>query len=331
MGTSSLDQAYALATDSAGNVYLAGYTGGDLFGDSNNGGRDAFIIKYNSAGTEQWHKLLGTSSLDQAYALATDSTDNVYLAGSTWGDLFGESNNGYYDAFIVKYNSAGTEQWHKLMGSSGSEGAKALATDSTDNVYLAGFTRGDLFGESNNGYYDAFIVKYNSAGVEQWHKLLGTSVDEYTAALATDSTGNVYLAGTTEGDLFGESNNGIGDAFIIKYNSAGVEQWYELLGTSGYDQAHALATDSIDNVYLAGSTGGDLFGESNNGIGDAFIIKYNSAGVEQWHKLVGSSDSEGAAALATDSTDTVYLAGNTQGDLFGDSNNGSSDAFIVKY
>ncbi|HHO56414.1 MAG TPA: hemolysin, partial [Trueperaceae bacterium] len=102
----------------------------------------------------------GTSSSDLAKALATDSVGNVYLAGSTYGYLFGASNNGVYDAFIVKYNSTGTEQWHKLLGTNYIDVAYALATDNTDNVYLAGFTTGDLFGETNYGNSDAFIAKY---------------------------------------------------------------------------------------------------------------------------------------------------------------------------
>ena len=331
VGTAGFDYARALATDSLGNVYLAGSTDSNLFGDFNNGGFDSFIVKYNSAGVEQWHKLVGTANIEQANALATDSLGNVYLAGNAGSDLFGDSNNGLVDGFIVKYNSAGVEQWHKLVGTTSIEIANALATDSTGNVYLAGRTDGDLFGNTNNGYQDAFIVKYNAAGVQLWHKLVGTANIEQANALATDSLGNVYLAGNAGSDLFGDSNNGLVDGFIVKYNSAGVEQWHKLVGTTNNDQANALATDSAGNVYLAGITNGDLFGDSNNGIMDAFTVKYNAAGLEQWHKLVGTTSYDLASALATDRSDNVLLAGSTQGDLFGNSNNGIADAFIVKY
>ena len=108
LGTSGEDVANGVATDSSGNVYVTGYTQGGLDG-TNAGGSDLFVVKYNSSGTKQWTKQLGTSGIDSTNGVATDSSGNVYVAGVTSGGLDG-TNAGSYDLFVVKYNSDGVKQ-----------------------------------------------------------------------------------------------------------------------------------------------------------------------------------------------------------------------------
>jgi len=329
--TSDSDVAADLTTDSMGNLYVAGRTKGNLNGEINGGNWDAFIVKYDLLGELQWTKLLGASGFDVANALTTDSMGNLYVAGSTTGGLKGENNNRLFDAFIVKYNTAGVLQWTKLLGTNGDDLASDLTTDSSDNLYVAGVTGGSLNGETNNGNRGAYIVKYNTAGVLQWTKLLGASDFEFANALTTDSMGNLYVAGSTTGSVNGEADGIYSDAFLNKYNSIGTLQWTKAVGASDWDFATALTTDSSDNLYVAGSTNGNLNGETNSGHGDAFIAKYNTAGELQWTKLLGTNGDDEANALITDSLSNLYVAGRTDGDLNGETNNGYSDAFIVKY
>ena len=110
LGTSSNDYAYGVATDSLGNVYVTGDTYGGLDGNTSAGSRDLFLVKYNSSGTKQWTKQLGTSSTDHAYGVATDSSGNVYVTGNTRDGLDGNTNAGNNDIFLVKYNSDGVKQ-----------------------------------------------------------------------------------------------------------------------------------------------------------------------------------------------------------------------------
>ncbi len=331
LGSNGDDYATALATDKDGNVYLAGYTTGALFAETNKGNSDAFIVKYDKDGNKLWHKWLGSNKSDYARALATDKDGNVYLAGDTYGALFSETNKGRLDAFIAKYNKDGTKIWHNWLGSNNDNFTKALATDKDGNVYLAGDTLGALFDEANKGGYDAYIVKYDKDGNKTWHKRLGSNQGSYAKALATDKDGNVYLAGETYGALFAETNQGDADAFIIKYDKDGNKLWHKWLGSNGSDYANALATDADSNVYLAGETYGALFAETNKGNYDAFIVKYDKDGNKLWHKWLGSNDDDYANALATDADSNVYLAGDTDGALFDETNTGDYDVFIVKF
>ena len=89
------------------------------------------------------------------------------MAGDTTGGLDGNTSAGSNDLFVVKYNSSGTKQWTKQLGTSSTELAEGIATDSSGNVYVAGYTYGGLDGYTNAGNRDLFVVKYNSDGVKQ--------------------------------------------------------------------------------------------------------------------------------------------------------------------
>ena len=109
---------------------------------------------------------LGTSSVDWANGVATDSSGNVYVAGDTFGGLDG-TNAGSWDLFVVKYNSSGTKQWTKQFGTSTSDSANGVATDSSGNVFVTGTTGGGLDNNTSAGDNDVFLVKYDPNGNKQ--------------------------------------------------------------------------------------------------------------------------------------------------------------------
>ena len=119
-------------------------------------------MKYNSSGTKQWTQQLGTSSTDVGWGLTSDSSDNIYVSGYTYGGLDGNTNSGSEDIFLVKYNSSGTKQWTQQLGTSSTDVGWGLTSDSSDNIYVSGYTYGGLDGNTNSGGYDIFLVKYIS-------------------------------------------------------------------------------------------------------------------------------------------------------------------------
>ena len=106
-----MDRAYALTTGLDGSIYVSGYTEGALDGQTNSGGQDAFLTKYNADGTKAWTKLLGTSSYDRASALTTGLDGSIYVSGWTNGALDGQINSGGYDAFLTKNLSVNKIQY----------------------------------------------------------------------------------------------------------------------------------------------------------------------------------------------------------------------------
>ena len=172
----------------------------------------------------------------------------------------------------------------KQLGVAGqSTGGNSVATDANGNVYVAGYTYGGLDGNTMTGITDFFVTKYNSSGVKQFTRQLGVAGQATEGySVATDASGNVYVAGSTSGGLDGNTLTGTTDFFVTKYNSSGVKQYTRQMGVTGEDtNGYSVATDASGNVYVAGYTYGGLDGNTLTGTTDFFVTKYDSSGVKQ--------------------------------------------------
>jgi len=330
LGTSG-DGASALTTGLDGSIYVSGYTGGALDGQTNRGGADAFLTKYSADGTKAWTKLLGSSGNDFANALTTGLDGSIYVSGTTDGALDGQTNSGGYDAFLTKYSADGTKAWTKLLGSSDDEYASALTTGLDGSIYVSGTSGHVLDGQTHIDNFDAFLTKYSADGTKAWIKLLGTSNDDEVSALTTGLDGSIYASGYTYGALNGQANRGGADAFLTKYSADGTKAWTKLLGSSGNDFANALTTGLDGSIYVSGTTDGALDGQTNSGDVDAFLTKYSTDGTKAWTKLLGSSNAAVSSALTTGLDGSIYVSGRTNGALDGQTNSGDVDAFLTKY
>ncbi|NER39279.1 MAG: hypothetical protein F6J93_35910 [Oscillatoria sp. SIO1A7] len=274
-----------------------------------------------------WTKQLGSAESDMSHGIATDSNGNVYITGSTKGDL-GGPNQGENDAWVAKYDGEGNQQWVKQLGTDGNDMAWGIATDSSDNIYLTGYTTGSLEG-SNAGGHDAWIAKYDSNGNKIWLEQLGTAGDDKSYGVATDGSGNIYISGGTTGSLEG-SNKGDYDAWVAKYSSDGKQQWLKQLGSSQEDSSWGIATSESGDIYITGRTTGSLAGDAEGF--DAWVAKYDSEGNQQWIQQLSSSGQDYSYGVAVDSSGNAYLTGRTTGSLEEEGRNaGAFDAWIAKY
>jgi hypothetical protein len=277
---------WSVATDASGNVYVAGSTLGGLDGNTLTGRRDLFVTKYDSSGVKQYTRQLGVAGqyYTEGKSVATDANGNVYVAGWTTGGLDGNTLTGTYDLFVTKYDSSGVKQYTRQMGVAGQATyGESVATDANGNVYVAGYTYSGLDGNTLTGTRDFFVTKYNSSGVKQYTRQLGVAgLETGVHSVATDTNGNVYVAGWTTGGLDGNTLTGTYDFFVTKYNSSGVKQYTRQLGVAGHAASgFSVATDANGNVYVAGPTDGGLDGNTLTGTLDLFVTKYNSSGVKQ--------------------------------------------------
>ncbi len=269
VGSVGYDYSYSVAMDASGNAYITGNTGGDLAG-ANAGGRDAFLTKFDSSGNELWSQQVGTASDDASFSVAVDASGNAYITGFTGGDLGGVS-AGYDDAFLTKFDTLGNELWSQQIGTAGYDISESVAVDTSGNIYISGYTSGDL-GGANAGGYDAFLTKFDASGNELWSQQIGTASSDYSNSVAVDASGNAYITGHTPGDL-GGANAGNDDAFLTKFDTLGNELWSQQIGTANTDNSHSVAVDASGNAYITGYTRGDL-GGTNAGSMDAFLTKF---------------------------------------------------------
>ncbi len=263
-----------------------------------------------------------------------------------------------YNADIALVIDPLTRVWGTYYGGSGTDDGGDVAVDANGNVYLCGQTSSTSSISSGGfqntwvgGFYDAFVVKFNNAGIRLWATYYGGSGWDYGKATIVDGSGNVYLAGETGSSIgiasgghqntFGGSNN---DCFLVKFNSSGIRLWGTYYGGSNSDIAMGTAVDASGNVYLTGvtnSTNAIASGGHQNLLGgstDAFLVKFNSSGTRLWATYYGGSGADfGGGNITVDLSGNIYLAGNTASTsaiASGGHQNfsgGGDDAFLVKF
>lgn len=260
-------------------------------------GYSLFTANYDGSGTLLWAKTAGGHTNAESAGISVDGAGNFFVTGNFWRDLtFGtvaiNTANIYNSVFVAKYSPTGTVLWAKYAGGgSADDFAYAVAADTSGNVFVAGSYKSTTinFGAtalSNSGIANIFLAKYNSQGVPQWaHKAGGARIETATA-LATDLSGDVYMAGNITSDitvidsitlpLIGTGSSG--NFFVAKYNAGGAVQWakrdykptnYISGSTIGLTSA-GLAVNRCNDIYVTGSGGAgnqvafDLTGPLNN-------------------------------------------------------------------
>jgi uncharacterized repeat protein (TIGR01451 family) len=251
LGGSGTDRGSSVALDSSGNAYVVGYSNSADFPTQNafqpalSGSFDAFIAKFNpnanGSASLVYSSYLGGTSDDKGYGIALDSSGNAYLTGQTASNNFPVANalqttfGGVFDAFVAKISPAGTLVYATYLGGSGDDRGTGIAVNSSNNVYVTGFTSSTNFPtvnplqSSNGGGADTFIAKLNAAGTALiYSTYLGGSGNEnlsgnitFSGSLALDAASNAYVTGFTSSSNFPTVNpiqgyGGSVDAFALK-------------------------------------------------------------------------------------------------------------------
>ena len=126
-------------------------------------------------------------------------------------------------------------EWMRQFGGTAPANDMAQATDTEGNLYVVGYTSGAMPGQSRaGGVYDAFVRKYDPAGVELWTRQFGTTGDDRASGVAADASG-VYVVGYASGPLPGGVHAGLKDVFVRNYDPNGAELWTRQFGTPADD------------------------------------------------------------------------------------------------
>jgi hypothetical protein len=287
------DVAVAIAVDSAGNVYVTGYSVGLASSET-----DYATIKYDPAGTLLWVARYNSpvDQPDEPAAIALDGEGNVYVTGRS-------SNSGIwfdYDYATLKYSPSGAEVWVARYNGAGDDWdqARDIAIDGSGNVYVTGTAAFDV----GTAYHDYATIKYNSSGVRQWVRFYDGAGENWDEAqsLVLDSGGNVIVTGYSVGSATGY------DFATIKYNPIGEELWAQRHDGPGSGVSHdigvALAADDAGNVYVAGTSALNYA-----------TVKYSGSGQPIWESRFGAAGEEIVAAVAIDATG-VYVTGKSLND-----------------
>jgi hypothetical protein len=335
----------SIAADRSGNVYVAGSSIYGWQGDGNTSPKHAaagggwsnfFLLKLDSSGVYQWHTFYGGSTNNStATSIALDSGGNAHVAGycsGTWFGSLGEGpvrsyiNGGGYDICILKLTSAGDYVWHTFYGSTMTDVANDIATDSNSNVYVTGYGLGEWTGmpaitpiNAFNGVnYDMFVLKLNSSGAYQWHTFHGSSNNDYGNAIAVDNSSNVYVTGSSVsswGSNIITAHSGNSDRYLLKLNSSGAYQW-NTFWAGGSGDSVGIALDKNFNIYVTGydflTWGTSPLHGHTSGDYDITVAKFDTGGARMWNTFYGAASSEDkGAGIAVDGNGSVIVTGSS--------------------
>lgn len=427
LGGSGDDTATAIAVDAAGNAYITGSTTSANFptagtpyqsmfagsgGDQILQFGDAFVAKLNPSGTQLvYSTYLGGTQDDFGTAIAIDSAGDAYVTGGTRSTDFPTTSGAYQnslsgvggqliktccglplfdpgDAFVTELDPTGSHLiFSTYLGGSGDDVAFAIALDSTNNVYVGGFTLSRNFptspgafqtkfagSEPANEFFtfgDGFVAKLNSTGSALLYSTyFGGAGDDCVSAIAVDAAGNAYFTGSTSTENWATTTGAfqpayggytelgfaeadpyveqlIGDAFVAKLNASGTALVYmSYLGGSRNDGGTGIAVDSAGNAYVTGFADSTDFPITANALqpkmagdggqiqvtyyryGDAFLTVVNPTGTALlYSSYFGGTYDDGALGLALDSRGTVHIAGVTISPNFPTTSNAAQKAY----
>ncbi|MFN5119171.1 MAG: DUF4347 domain-containing protein, partial [Cyanobacteriota bacterium] len=223
LGTSDIETVEDAIVGSDGSIYVAGATHGALGNQTKNAWNDAYITKFTPDGTNSWTRLVGGFGSESANAIKQAIDGSIYIAGSTSATtLDGQPNAGSDDAFISKFNPDGTKVWTRVFGTIASDVATSLTTGSDGSIYIGGYSKGNMDGQSNRGNNDGFVSKFNPDGTRSWTSTFGSSGDDHVLGITIDSTGALYISGDTAGNYEGLTNTGGYDSFLSKLNTTAI-------------------------------------------------------------------------------------------------------------
>lgn len=171
----------------------------------------------------------------------------------------------------------------------------------------------------------------------------GSPQEEAGHAIATDSSGNIFVTGYFSGSAtFNDTtvnSSGGKDIFVAKYNSTGTLRWVQTAGGTESDVANCIAVDKNGDVIIAGFFYISCTFDSNTftsaGKADMFVAKYSNTGELHWVKQGGSSEIDAANGMVLDNENNIYITGYYGNDASFDStaipHAGLADLYIVKY
>ena len=343
----------AVAVDTAGNAYVAGYTYASDFPTANAAssqlhvGPDGFVTKIDPTGTTMLYSTyIGGASSDQFNSIAVDSTGAAWIAGNSnsvdfpVAGAYQSQLNGSQNAVVVKLSPAGAIQYSTYFGT-GSLSGRAVAVDSSGNAYMAGYVSGTstvpvtagVFQSSSQGSSDAFASKFSSAGALLYSTYLGGSSNDYAFGVAVDSSGNAYIAGYSSSTSWTDApgggaqttNHGSTDAFVAKLNATGTAlSAFTFLGGASGDYAQGIAVDGAGNAYVGGFTISTDFPATNGayqtasaGSWDGFVAKFSpTLSAVTYATYLGGGRYDQVYGIAVDSSGNAYVTGFTESAQF---------------
>lgn len=288
-GGTNIDIAHSVQETSDMGFIIAGYT--RSFGPQT--GRRVWLIKTDPLGNMIWQNTYGGSNDDEGYDVKQTSDGGYIIAGYT--KSFGAGGN---DVFLIKADSLGNEEWTRTYGGPQDDEGYSVVQTADGGYLVAGVT--SSFGA---GGRDIYLVRTNSLGFIIWTKTLGGLSSDGAWSIIHTNDGGYAIAGWT----FSHGPGPLGNAWLVKIDTAGNQQWHSWFGGTGVDRAHDVKQTQDGGYILTGYTS-----SSGAGLDDMLLIRTDSAGNEIWKRTFGGTGRDyGQSVVQTQVFGTFVVAGYT--------------------
>jgi beta-propeller repeat-containing protein len=340
-GDAGDQHATAVAVAADGAVVFGGWFNGTLnFGGGpigNVAGSDMFLVELDANGTHQWtRQFVATSDLAQVQALAIDADGNVYVGGVQYGAIdFGGGITtialGGLDGVVAKLAPDGSAVWAQALGGPGNDGILRIAFAPGGDLVVLGGSDADINVGGGTlpaaGLADVWVARYSAALVHAWSRRYGGGDNDSGTSLVVDADDRIWIGGSflsptlaLGGTPF--TNMGSRDVFVAELDHDGDHLWSASFGDAGSQDLHALDSDGLGNVVLAGRFDGSIdFGGgpfASGGLRDGFLAKLGPAGQHRWSFAYGTpsgATEQLVNMLARDSTGNMTFAGSFTGSI----------------
>lgn len=290
-----------------------------------------------------WSRYFGGNKDEVIEMVEFDANGSIYATGQTFSPVgvvtsgaFQTTKKGVSDCFIINMDSTGTIKWSTYFGGESDEIAFGMCLDGFNNLYVCGQSKSQqvlatesAYQPENHGGIDAFIAKFNTAGILLWSTFLGGAGKDQAYSCVADQ-GGVYVCGYTESaeniatPNAGQANYaGAGDAFICGFTPSGNILFSTYLGGADQDRAHDLCLDHAGTLMISGTTpsaDGIAFGDVHQtvvgGNNDVFIARYSKTGIKKWCTYYGGLKTERGREIITDDAGNSYITGQTASGLY---------------
>ena len=337
-------QAWAVATDPSGAVYVTGsYAPLPYYPSS--WPQTPYVMKLSPGGEVLYTTIFSGTGTSVAQAIAVDDRGQAYIAGQTNGTLpqiggLARSfrRGGSYEAFAAKLSPTGQILYSTVLGGSLRDTAWAVGIDGSGAIYVAGETSSRDFPQVGSAplprgaVEDVFVTKLVPGHPEPaWSVSFGGSAVDWVNGLAVDTAGRSYLTGRTyspdfpTAGAFQKEKAGGQDAFVVSLSPGGDEVLYStFLGGSREDSGLGIAVDAEGRAWVGGGTGSQGFPVLNplqaslagGFYADGFVSGFSPEGDLIFSTYFGGADFDYVSSLAVDRAGILHLAGATNSARF---------------